>query len=129
MIAFTIASGRDVVVGLAAVLVAFGVIHKYLIRPCVAGFQRLEKSIHATEAQLKPNGGSSTRDAIDRIEVKGENHEVRLVVLEAQIVGLITRATSAAVSLPVVTPPTGTPTTGTTTTTTTVATTEPTVPI
>lgn len=36
-----------------------------------------------TARQMKPNGGSSLRDALDRIESKVDRHGERLAVLEA----------------------------------------------
>lgn len=80
---------EDLIVRLAAALVALGVIWRYMIRPAyrgiVAAFRtvdRVEKAVAFVEAELKPNGGSSLRDAVNRIEAKVDNHESRLIAVE-----------------------------------------------
>ena len=40
---------------------------------------------HQAAKQTRPNGGSSMRDAIDRIEQKIDKHGERIAVLEAQM--------------------------------------------
>lgn len=47
----------------------------------------LSKSVKKSLSELKPNGGSSLRDAIDRIESKTEEIEFNLAAVEAQIKG------------------------------------------
>jgi len=49
---------------LAAVLIALGVIWRMVVRPVV----RFGHQVQETLKELKPNGGSSMRDAIDRLE-------------------------------------------------------------
>jgi hypothetical protein len=64
--------GREIVTG-AAVLVAMGVIWRYLILPPIRLFKRLEKAVMMVEREMRPNGGSSLRDSNDRLErVVGE---------------------------------------------------------
>ena len=48
----------------AAVIVASGVLWRGVIRPVV----RFGHQVQDTLKELKPNGGSSMRDAIDRLE-------------------------------------------------------------
>lgn len=40
---------------------------------------------HQAVKQTKPNGGSSMRDVVDRIEAKIDNHTGRIAVLEAAL--------------------------------------------
>jgi hypothetical protein len=80
--ALTIETGADLAVAIASTLVALGIIWRYLIRPVRDAFHRVETSVVFVEAELKPNGGSSLRDAVNRIESKVDNHEGRLIALE-----------------------------------------------
>jgi len=54
---------------------AFGVIYATLIRPTVRWAVRLEKAVSFVEMNMTNNGGSSLRDAIDRIEFRLEKLE------------------------------------------------------
>jgi hypothetical protein len=85
MTAFTVASTKDFVVGIAAVLVALGAIGRYVVRPIFRYFQRVEHAVKATEAEVRPNGGSSMRDAIDRIDIAVSAHESRMVAMERAV--------------------------------------------
>jgi hypothetical protein len=61
----------DVVSVLAAIagsIVSIGVIYRGLVRPIFRWAQRLDKAITTVEMHMKNNGGTSLRDAIDRIE-------------------------------------------------------------
>ena len=60
----------QVVVGAAAVVAALGVIWHKAIKPFARGCVRALEAIEWVEGELKPNGGSSTRDAIDRMEIR-----------------------------------------------------------
>lgn len=84
----TIETGADLAVAVASTLVALGIIWRYLVRPVRDAFKRVERSVVFVEAELKPNGGSSARDAIDRIEVKVDNHEGRLIAVERALVSV-----------------------------------------
>jgi len=57
---------------IAAILLALGVIGRALL-----GIYRIAKRVESTDAlvrkELPPNGGTSLRDAIDRIEAKADN--------------------------------------------------------
>ena len=59
---------------LAAVLIAFGVIWRMVVRPVV----RFGHQVQDTLKELKPNGGSSMRDAIDRVEKRLDAVELYL---------------------------------------------------
>lgn len=50
------------------VVTAVGVIIKWVIRPIITWAMRLDKAISHVETHMVPNGGSSLRDAINRIE-------------------------------------------------------------
>ena len=54
---------------------ALGVIYATLIRPTVRWAVRLEKAVSFVEMNMTNNGGSSLRDAIDRIEFRLEKLE------------------------------------------------------
>lgn len=51
-----------------AVVAAVGVIHRAVVYPIFKWAQRLENAVSHVEMNMKNNGGSSMRDAIDRIE-------------------------------------------------------------
>lgn len=51
-----------------AVIAAIGVIHRAVLYPIFKWAQRLENAVSHVEMNMKNNGGSSMRDAIDRIE-------------------------------------------------------------
>lgn len=51
-----------------AVVAALGVIHRTVFMPVYKWMQRVEKALAHVEMNMKNNGGSSMRDAIDRIE-------------------------------------------------------------
>jgi hypothetical protein len=57
---------------------ALGIIFQTLIRPVFKWAQRLEKTMTFVEQQMLPNGGSSLRDSVNRIES-------RLTVVEEHI--------------------------------------------
>jgi len=61
----------DIVSVLATVsgsIVSIGVIYRGVVRPIFRWAQRLDKAITTVEMNMNNNGGSSLRDAIDRIE-------------------------------------------------------------
>ena len=47
---------------------ALGIIFQTLVRPVFKWAQRIEKAVSIVEMNMSNNGGSSLRDAIDRIE-------------------------------------------------------------
>lgn len=51
-----------------AVVASLGVMFQTLIKPVVKWAKRLDKAVTTVESNMKNNGGSSMRDAIDRIE-------------------------------------------------------------
>ena len=57
---------------------ALGIIFQTLVRPVFKWAQRLEKTMTFVEQQMLPNGGSSLRDSVNRIES-------RLTVVEEHI--------------------------------------------
>ena len=68
---------------IAACLIALGVMWRYLVRPPFRFFKRMENALLTVEKELKPNGGKSLRDAIDRVEHQNEEAMHRLEALEA----------------------------------------------
>jgi hypothetical protein len=57
---------------------ALGIIFRTLVQPVFKWAQRLEKTVTFVEQQMLPNGGSSLRDSVNRIES-------RLTVVEEHI--------------------------------------------
>lgn len=57
---------------------AFGIIFQTLVRPVYKWARRLEETMSFVEQQMHPNGGSSLRDSVNRIES-------RLTVVEEHI--------------------------------------------
>ena len=53
---------------IAGCIVSIGVIYRGVVRPVYRWATRLDKAIAHVEMNMKNNGGSSMRDAIDRIE-------------------------------------------------------------
>lgn len=51
-----------------AVVSAVGIIFQTLIKPVVKWARRIENAVTVVESNMLNNGGSSLRDAIDRIE-------------------------------------------------------------
>ena len=95
MFAATIADSKDIIVGIAAALVALGIIWRYVVRPVISGTRKAWRTIEDVgdavafvKAEMRPNGGSSLRDAVNRIETKVDNHEARLAALEAALAAL-----------------------------------------
>jgi len=63
----------ELILTAAAVLAALGVIHRTLIRPVIRFGHRVESALNEVEKQLKPNGGSTTRDSLNRVEAMVHN--------------------------------------------------------
>jgi hypothetical protein len=66
------------IVSAGAVAGAVSVIHHTLIRPVFKWMTRIEQAVTVVEGNMVNNGGSSLRDAVDRIEN-------RLTVLELAV--------------------------------------------
>jgi len=58
----------SVLATIAGSIVSIGVIYRGVVRPIFRWAQRLDKAITTVEMHMKNNGGTSLRDAIDRIE-------------------------------------------------------------
>lgn len=65
----------NVLASVAGSIVSLGVIYRGVVRPVYRWATRLEKAISHVEMNMKNNGGSSLRDAIDRIENRLTNLE------------------------------------------------------
>ena len=110
MSAATIADSKDLIVAIAAALVALGIIWRYIVRPVVHGtrsawrtIEDVGEAVAFVKAEMKPNGGSSMRDAINRIEAKVDNHEQRLAALEVALAALEAKLREPVVSSTTVT--------------------------
>ena len=62
------------IVTIASVLIALGVIYRYIVAPFYKGVNafidrqhRIMAAVSWVELELKPNGGGSLRDAVDKI--------------------------------------------------------------
>ena len=60
---------------IAGALLAIGVIWRTVIRPVIRYGRRLEATVRDVDAQFRPNGGSSLRDAVDRIDARTSSLE------------------------------------------------------
>ena len=58
----------SVLATIAGSIVSIGVIYRSVVRPLFRWAQRLDNEITTVEMNMKNNGGSSLRDAVDRIE-------------------------------------------------------------
>jgi hypothetical protein len=58
----------SVLASVAGCVVSVGVIYRGVVRPVYRWATRLEKAVAHVELNMKNNGGSSLRDAVDRIE-------------------------------------------------------------
>jgi len=58
----------SVLATIAGSIVSIGVIYRGVVRPIFRWAQRLDKAITTVEMHMNNNGGTSLRDAIDRIE-------------------------------------------------------------
>ena len=58
----------SVLATVAGCIVSIGVIYRGVVRPIFRWGQRLDKAITTVEMHMNNNGGTSLRDAIDRIE-------------------------------------------------------------
>jgi hypothetical protein len=67
---------------------ALGVIFHTVVRPVVRWAKRIEKAVSTVEQNMMNNGGSSLRDAVDRIEK-------RLTDLEGAVTKPVAKSTVA----------------------------------
>ena len=58
----------SVLASIAGSIVSVGVIYRSVVRPLFRWGQRLDKAITTVEMHMNNNGGTSLRDAVDRIE-------------------------------------------------------------
>ena len=57
----------SVLAAISGCIVSLGVIYRGVVRPTYRWATRLEKAVSHVEMNMKNNGGSSLRDAVDRI--------------------------------------------------------------
>lgn len=58
----------EILASISGCIVSIGIIWRGVLRPIYRWATRLEKAVAHVEMNMKNNGGSSLRDAIDRIE-------------------------------------------------------------
>lgn len=72
----------DWIIALAAAVTGLGVIWAKAVRPVVKMLNRIEASLVYVEREMHFNGGSTMRDALQRIDVAVRNLDQRLTVIE-----------------------------------------------
>lgn len=82
----------ELVVFIAAVVGALGVIGRMVVRPLVRFGRRVETTLDAVRNDLLPNGGGSLRDAVDRIETRQLAIEQRVCHLETAMMKPVSSA-------------------------------------
>lgn len=80
--------GVQLLLATAAVITAVGVIWRKAIKPVVRGVQEVMVYVAAIHAEFQPNGGESTRDRLDRIEINQETTVHAVHRLEARVSNL-----------------------------------------
>jgi hypothetical protein len=80
------ALARDLGV-VAGILTALAVIYRMAVKPTLDVVGRIQRSVEAVEAELRPNGGSSLRDAIDRLEKQHESLATRIDFIDLKLNG------------------------------------------
>jgi len=75
MFAFSWHSSANDVILIGAVLAALGAIWRVVLYPTVRFFKRLEATMHFVSVEMRPNGGGSLRDAIDKLVRRTESLE------------------------------------------------------
>ena len=63
----------DLIIRLSALVVALGVLWRYLVRPVLHYFRRLENTVGAVQTQLFTNGGSTLRDTVETMATNVTN--------------------------------------------------------
>jgi hypothetical protein len=74
--------GQEIIL-IAAVVAAIGALYRQVIRPTVRLIRRIAHTVETVEAQMRPNGGTSIRDAIDQVLARIEGLEARLTSVES----------------------------------------------
>jgi len=71
-------------VGGAAItaLILLAAFYRQVVRPMWDTFKRMDARLEYVDQEMRNNGGGSMRDAIDRIDGRTGDHEIRLVRLE-----------------------------------------------
>lgn len=69
----------------AAIVVGVGVIYRGVIRPVVRYGRRVEATIQDVQGQFRNNGGTTMRDAIDRIDERTSSLEAWRESVDARL--------------------------------------------
>jgi hypothetical protein len=59
-------------------------IHRIAVKPLLDIMRRIQASVEYVEQEFRPNGGSSLRDAVDRLEHQHGVLSTRLDVIDAR---------------------------------------------
>jgi hypothetical protein len=70
---------------IAGIITSLGVIYRGLVRPIYRWAKRLTETVSVVEAQMRPNGGSSLRDAIDNLTSSISRIDERLTHVEDHV--------------------------------------------
>ena len=69
----------------AGIITSLGIIYRGLVRPIYRWAKRLTDTVATVEAQMRPNGGSSLRDAIDNMASSISRIDERLTLVEDHV--------------------------------------------
>lgn len=70
---------------IAGIITSLGIIYRGLVRPIYRWARRLTDTVTTVEAQMRPNGGSSLRDAIDNLTSSISRIDERLTLVEDHV--------------------------------------------
>jgi hypothetical protein len=70
---------------IAGIITSLGIIYRGLVRPIYRWAKRLTETVTTVEAQMRPNGGSSLRDAIDNLTSSISRIDERLTFVEDHV--------------------------------------------
>lgn len=70
---------------IAGIITSLGIIYRGLVRPIYRWAKRLTDTVTTVEAQMRPNGGSSLRDAIDNLTSSISRIDERLTLVEDHV--------------------------------------------
>lgn len=64
---------------------ALAAIMQWIVRPVYRSVRAVSQGVHYLTAEMQNNGGSTMRDAIDRIETNQGTFDVRLTEIETRL--------------------------------------------
>lgn len=73
---------NDGLIWLSGVMIALGIIWRMVGRPALRSVRRMHEMVEWIAEQMRPNGGGSVRDSLDRMEARMTDLTARLVRVE-----------------------------------------------